>query len=88
MSKEIVDRLKTTIVDLLEALDAPFPDSCDCGGSDMCAICNAYRTLKWLSSEQGDSADPKGHAPGCMSTVSFRSHDGMRCTGCNVLLGS
>lgn len=39
-----------------------------------------------FASQQADSADPKGHAPGCISTVSFRAHDGMRCTGCNVLL--
>jgi hypothetical protein len=49
---KIIIRLMGTIEDLLEALDAPFPDSCDCGGSNVCAVCNAYRTLKDLSSEE------------------------------------
>ena len=44
----IIDKLKTTVQDLLEACDAPFPDSCDCGGADTCAICNAYRLFKEL----------------------------------------
>lgn len=42
------NELFQTIENLLEALDAPFPDSCDCGGSPICAVCNAYRTLKRL----------------------------------------
>ena len=44
--KEKNDKLRNTIQNLLDALDAPFADSCDCGGSEICAICNAYRVLK------------------------------------------
>ena len=45
----VQDKLKSTIEDLLEALNNPFPDQCDCGGSDMCAICNAHRVLGELN---------------------------------------
>ena len=47
---ETITKLKETIQDLLEALDAPNKDSCDCGGSSMCAVCNAYGVLKEVSS--------------------------------------
>lgn len=52
---EIIDKLKHTVQDLLEALDASFDvtrtyyHSCDCGGSSMCAICNAHRVLYELN---------------------------------------
>ena len=48
---EVIEKLETTVTDLLEALDCPFPDSCDCGGSSMCAVCNAYRVLREIEEE-------------------------------------
>ena len=48
---DIMETLINTICELLEALDAPTPDSCDCGGSDMCAICNAYKTIQRIQGE-------------------------------------
>ena len=50
--EEKIIELRSTIENLLEALDAPFADSCDCGGSQLCAICNAYLTLK--NTEKGE----------------------------------
>lgn len=51
---ETIHKFRSTIVDLLEALNCPFPDSCDCGGSEMCAVCNAYRVLGELDEKEAN----------------------------------
>lgn len=44
--KDAIYDLTVTVQELLEALDASSPDDCDCGGSSICVICSAHKTLR------------------------------------------